>query len=696
MHSNSTLFVQRSLAALLQNARARKGALTSLLTLLLAGAALTFCRAQQIEQTSMILKASAVVDANGTAHLNASIKFDPPRIYDRIKRAYPNLYVLFRDLIANDRASSEIDRANTQVTSEDGTQTIAFKTTVYIFATCRDHQWQIHLAKGETIVTQEGNRVITSLVSTIQVGTILNGTGVYVLPAGAHNIKLDADNGLLTYSLLEPAHVHGQPQVDVAVRYQPNIMSSVYKVYADPTVANGRYWVAKTIVKNTGSVPIYNIKITYSMGEFADTTAQDPYTVVLPGGDAVDCYYPLFYSKVAQLKTRTPAHLHVQVEYKDAIGKVYTEDKTELVSILGINQFQFSNLTEAERTDSWFDTNDNWPLLAAYVTKIDDPVKQFAGYISEASGGAGASIDSKSALKWLEAAYDMELANNFVYQTPSGDSYSQDIKYPRDVFRAKSGTCIDLAICYATLAESVGMRAYLMLVPGHCFSVIQIPGGQLVPVENTGLGGGDQRMSFDQAVKCAVKEFNDYQQKGLFHFIDVETLQDQGHIPSPELPALGNDFLQTCGIKRLGDLNLSPTLAGGGNHNDNAGGQQDTTDTAAPGEDAKDFSGIWKGKMGNVDIVLKIDQEDTDANGSLMTQGAYNISGDFRKAAIRNGKTIKLHVRAVGDGMKFSVDMDGTRDGNFIRGVGKVVQRGQFDIPLDTRNVTWQVHYTGK
>ena len=70
--------------------------------------------------------------------------------------------------------------------------------------------------------------------------------------------------------------------------------------------------------------------------------------------------------------------------------------------------------------------------------------------------------------------------------------FAQDIKYPRDVLRAKSGTCIDLAILYATLAESVGMHAYLMLVPGHCFSVVNVS-GQMIAVENTGLGGGDQR-----------------------------------------------------------------------------------------------------------------------------------------------------------------------------------------------------------
>lgn len=669
---------------------------------LLLASAIRSGHAQQIEQTTMIIKATTTVNAAGNARLDATINFNPPRIYDRIKRAYPNLYVLFRDLIASDRANTEIDRSTLHITSDDGSQTIAFKTDALGVAVCKDNTWRIQLAKGETLVTQEGSKVITSLVSSPSVGLIMNGTGVYALPATAHNVKIDTDNHLLTYTLPGQGGAHakaaGSPQMNLTVRYQPNVMSSVYKVYADPEVANGRYWVAKSIVKNTGSAPMYDLKVSYTLGEFADEGTPEPYTVVPPGGAVVDCYYPLFSSKVAQLKTRTPAHLHIRCEYKDAAGKVYTDEKTELLSILGINQFQFSNLTDAERTDSWFDTNDNYPLLAAYVTKVDDPVKQFAGYVSEVSGGAGAAIDVKSAVKWLEAAYDMELANNIVYQTPSSNSYSQDIKYPRDVFRAKSGTCIDLAILYSSLAESVGLHSYLMLVPGHCFSVIRLPDGQLLPVENTGLGGGDQRMNFEQAVKVAVKEFSDYQQQGLFHFIDVQAEQDQGHIPSPELPALDINFLDTCGIKRLQGL-IPPT----GRAPEN-GGQPDGSarpDIAAPPasqtvEDPKGFSGIWKGKMGKVDLTITMDQDNDQADGSLQTEGTINVKGDFKKAAIRENKTIKLHVRAVGDQGKLSIDLNGRRDGGIIKGTGTVVVRGQLDVPLQTINVVWWVQYSGK
>jgi hypothetical protein len=121
----------------------------------------------------------------------------------------------------------------------------------------------------------------------------------------------------------------------------------------------------------------------------------------------------------------------------------------------------------------------------------------------------------------------MELLNDIVYSTPSGfltkdHSSGQDIKYPRDVFRDKSGTCVDLAITYAALAESVGLKANLMVVPGHTFAVIRLPGGEYLPVENTGLGGGNQRMTFQQAADAGKKELQKYAEDGVFYLVNVE------------------------------------------------------------------------------------------------------------------------------------------------------------------------------
>jgi hypothetical protein len=161
----------------------------------------------------------------------------------------------------------------------------------------------------------------------------------------------------------------------------------------------------------------------------------------------------------------------------------------------------------------------------------------------------------------------MELLNDIVYSTPSGfltkdHSSGQDIKYPRDVFRDKSGTCVDLAITYAALAESVGLKANLMVVPGHTFAVIRLPGGEYLPVENTGLGGGNQRMTFQQAVDAGKKELQKYAEDGVFYLVNVEDQWNSQRIPNPELQQVANDFLGKSGIRPLSEL--ASNNSGGG------------------------------------------------------------------------------------------------------------------------------------
>ena len=99
----------------------------------------------------------------------------------------------------------------------------------------------------------------------------------------------------------------------------------------------------------------------------------------------------------------------------------------------------------------------------------------------------------------MRELYEILRANDFTYQHPPALSDKQlsfdiqrvqNVKFPRDVIRDRSGTCIDLAILYASMVNAVGLEPHLALIPGHCFPVVRLPGGQLVAVEATGLAGG--------------------------------------------------------------------------------------------------------------------------------------------------------------------------------------------------------------
>jgi hypothetical protein len=519
--------------------------------------------AQQTEDYGINIVSSQNVDPSGNSQLRWVMNFNPPRGYDRVKRAYPNLYVLFRDL-GPERSSFEINRDTLKISSDDGQRSISFVADVWGLAVSRNNRWQIGLASNEQVSTQEGNRVFTVLQFGTNNGLKMSLINTYVLPQSAANVQIDKENHLLTYALpaAKPPARPAEPTVDVSVRYKKRLMAALYKLYSDAEAQSGGYWAAKTIFRNTGKDPIYNLKIYYRLGEYSEMSVPEAYSEVPAGGTVVDRYYPVIQSRVAQLRTSTPIELYVRCEYRDGAGRPHSSELTRRLEMLGINQFEFSNLNDEDRSDSWFDYFNNAPLLSAFVTRMDDVVKQFAGYVSEMSGGAAANASNKDATRWLAAAYELERANHIVYQTPSGfltpdHSSGQDIKFPRDVFRDKSGTCVDLAITYAAVAEAVGLPANLLVVPGHTFAVIKLPEGGFLPVENTGLAGGDQSIGFDKAVELGTQELQKYLSDGVFYLVDVSEQWATGRVPNPELQALGVDFLAQSGIHRASALNMA-------------------------------------------------------------------------------------------------------------------------------------------
>jgi len=146
---------------------------------------------------------------------------------------------------------------------------------------------------------------------------------------------------------------------------------------------------------------------------------------------------------------------------------------------------------------------------------------------------------------WLLMAY-----NGISYQTPSGEakklSQIQHVKYPRDVLRNKSGTCIDLAIAYAAVLQSAGLETLLVNIPGHCFPAVKLPGGSVVAVEATMLKGPGSAAEFQEALKTGIKELSELK-PGAFTVVDVQKIREAG-VTEPQLPEPPADALKSWGI----------------------------------------------------------------------------------------------------------------------------------------------------
>lgn len=284
------------------------------------------------------------------------------------------------------------------------------------------------------------------------------------------------------------------------------------------------------------------------------------YVAIDPDQTVVDLYYPILNSNCAKLTSRAPAEIQMEFEYTDQMGQRHQASENKQLTMLDRHEFIFSDLTAEERTASFQDVVTYAHLLAAWVSRSDDVVARLASMANKRAGGLGASSNDENCVKVMAALYDTMRAIHISYQHPPAlidKNLSYDIKvvqslqYPRDTIQKRSGTCIDLAILYAAMLNSVNIEPFLVVIDGHCFPMARMPSGRLLPVEATGVGDGyDKSMSFEQAVKSATETWQKVNQSGRLVPVDVRQCWMTG-VSNPELESLPADILDRWGITAL-------------------------------------------------------------------------------------------------------------------------------------------------
>jgi len=335
------------------------------------------------------------------------------------------------------------------------------------------------------------------------------------------------------------------------------VISGAYKVYG---IDDAPLWLAKTVFYNGTGQTLRDLKVRYKLGGYADWSAWQVHPAVVPTQTVVDLYHPILSSACAKLTSRTPAELRMEYQYTTADGQVKTDSRSERITVLGRNEFFYTDLTSEERTGSFQDFQTYSDLLAAWVTKADAPVAGLASLANERAGGVGSSSSDENCIKVLAHLYEILRTIRVTYQHPSAQ-YEQDksfdimlvqsIQYPRDTIQKRSGTCIDLAILLAAMMESVGIEPYLVSMDGHVFPMAKLPSGQFLSVEATCVGGGGRKsLGFEDAVKASAKTWKELQQTGRYVITDCRTCWGNGISP-PELDPLPADVLERWGIVQL-------------------------------------------------------------------------------------------------------------------------------------------------
>lgn len=276
--------------------------------------------------------------------------------------------------------------------------------------------------------------------------------------------------------------------------------------------------------------------------------------MVYPTQTVVEAYFPILTQSIRDLRSDTPAMVEMEYSYVAPDGKTVEESDSRRLSVLGLNQVMFSSLPMEECTN-WFESFNYSPLIGAtFVTNMDPIITQYAGMAARLAGGVAASTSDENALKYMKGVYDLMVANGIKYQSPPGMMQKgvvrQHVKFGRDVLQNRAGTCIDLAILYASTCQAGGLDPGLVMIPGHCFPFVRLPSGQVVAVESTVVSGTEdgQAIPFEKAVQVGMKELAESAQKGLLYLVDVRKLRGMG-VPTPELPQMPPSTLNDWGIR---------------------------------------------------------------------------------------------------------------------------------------------------
>ncbi len=331
--------------------------------------------------------------------------------------------------------------------------------------------------------------------------------------------------------------------------FRKSIMSFGYKVYANPQVGDGRYFLSKVVLKNSGGRPIRDLTVSYQVPDYIPWTTPEVASELPAGTSVVKLYYPKFPERITHLANQTTASLEIKMQWREEGGTTREQVLRDDFTIYGVNEVQYSDLP-ADDILTWYDQWNLGQFVVCMVTPNDPIVKEYAAAITKRMGGtlAGATQDPEQVVELMKATYDYMRETGMRYASAEGVPVSigdartlvQTVRLPRDVITTNNGLCIELAILWASILDQLGCQTYIVMRPGHAFTIVQA-GDKYYPVECTAITpkavGSNTDVPFEKAMQMAMEDLQKQQYK---IFYSVQQYRSQGYA-SPELPDVDVD-----------------------------------------------------------------------------------------------------------------------------------------------------------
>jgi hypothetical protein len=341
-----------------------------------------------------------------------------------------------------------------------------------------------------------------------------------------------------------------------------SIMTFAYKVYADPSIENGRFFLSKIVFHNDGTGPVRNLSISYQIPDYISWTTPETQSELPAGQTWVALYYPQLPAKVTQLSNRANATLETKIRWIDSGNEQKEEVLRSNVLLRGVNEIEYTDLPREEIL-TWADQENLSEFAVAMVTPNDPVVKEFAAEITRRTGGSMAGVDqsAESIAGLMKATYDYMCETGMRYTSDEGvpgklgTDFTQTVRMPRDVILTNEGLCIELAILWSSVMQHLGCQTSLVFLQHHAFVVVWIGDtGSSIPMECTAITpmavGEKDHVPFEKAVAMASGELNKLKEGSSWYALfKVEDYRRMG-FEAPELPSLEIDKIKNILAQR--------------------------------------------------------------------------------------------------------------------------------------------------
>jgi hypothetical protein len=363
-------------------------------------------------------------------------------------------------------------------------------------------------------------------------------------------------------------------EVEFFLDSKPRLMSCLAKLYGNSKF--DKFWAARSIARNTGDQQLLEYRVRFRIDGFSDWSDWSRSYLVAPGQTVVDAYFPAMdLKKTADLDSGRSALLQAEYEYIHENGLVARDQRVRTIEMLSRSQAVHSTMPVEAQAD-WYDRRDCDPYIVASFVTADDPVIQrVCGIVSQQAGGnLSASGKDKDSRAFVKGVYDFMRAAGIVYQTPPGGSLegleSQDFRLGRDVLANRAGTCVDLAILFASVCEAAGMDCFVVVIPRHADPAVRLPeSGKFVAVHTTriaevGFEKAAEEVTEQQLIEYVRKELaEELRRRGDLVDVDprdlllsIRSMRSRG-VHGLELPPVGpNSLSQLCEVPQLHTANF--------------------------------------------------------------------------------------------------------------------------------------------